>query len=234
MFFARPGGTLGTFPLPIKSEKDVLGKFIKQYGDIPAKMIFSANERRIRLRQRIQLPADGWPPYTALFRIAGRTMTTMEAGIIGGDDFSRLCEESSNQQFSGADKASLSQRLPASLRMRRAQGKSAPFCGGFSGVRNAARRSDSGAGVFLFPSFVPLLAFYKVVYKRKKRLFHKRRHKILRVEKEPPVLKRQPFFVRWITRFQINLPSSRAAPPFKVPVFYKFSINASTISKSLR
>ena len=194
-------------------------------------MIFSANERRGRLRQRIQLPASGWPPDTALFRIAGRTMTTMEAEIIGGDDFSRLCEESSNQRFSGADKASLSQRLPASLRMRRAQGKSAPFCGGFSG---GAECSDSGAGVFLFQSFGPLLAFCKVVYKRKKRLFHKRRHKILRVEKEPPVLKRQPFFVRRITRFQINLPSSRAAPPFKVPVFYKFSINASTISKSLR
>lgn len=109
-------------------------------------------------------------PYTALFRIAGRTMTTMEAGIIGGDDFSRLCEESSNRRFSGASKASLSQRLPASLRMRRAQGKSAPFCGGFSG---GAECSDSGAGVFLFPSFVPLLAFCKVVYKRKNASFIK-------------------------------------------------------------
>lgn len=112
-------------------------------------------------------------PYTALFRIAGRTMTTMEAGIIGGDDFLRLCEKSSNQRFSGASKASLSQRLPASLRMRRAQGKSAPFCGGVSEARNAARRSDSGAGIFLFPSFVPLLAFCKVVYKRKNASFIK-------------------------------------------------------------
>ncbi len=114
-------------------------------------------------------------PYTALFRIAGRTMTTMEAGIIGGDDFLRLCEKSSNQRFSGgASKASLSQRLPASLRMRIASGgKSAPFCDGFSEARNAARRSDGGAGAFLFHSFVPLLAFCKVVYKRKNASFIK-------------------------------------------------------------
>lgn len=45
-------------------------------------------------------------PYTALFRIAGRTMTTMEAGIIGGDDFLRLCEKSSNQRFSGGGEQS--------------------------------------------------------------------------------------------------------------------------------
>ncbi len=86
-------------------------------------MIFSANERRVRLRQKIQLPADGCPPYTALFRIAGRTMTTMEAEIIEGDDFLRLCEAFSKQRFSGADKTSLSQRLSASLPMRKAQGK---------------------------------------------------------------------------------------------------------------
>ena len=154
--------------MPIKAEKDILGEFIKQYGDIPAKMIFSANERRGRLRQRIQLHADGCPLIRRFF--VSRTMTTMEAGIIGGDDFLRLCEESSNRRFSGASKASLSQRLPASLRMRRAQGKSAPFCGGFSG---GAECSDSGAGVFLFPSFVPLLAFCKVVYKRKNASFIK-------------------------------------------------------------
>ena len=107
--------------MPTKAEKDILGEFIKQYGDIPAKMIFSANERRGRLRQRIQLHADGCPLIRRFF--VSRTMTTMEAGIIGGDDFLRLCEESSNRRFSGASKASLSQRLPASLRMRRAQGK---------------------------------------------------------------------------------------------------------------
>ena len=164
---------MGTFPLPIKAEKDILGEFIKQYGDIPAKMIFSANERRIRLRQRIQLPADGWLPYTALFRIAGRTMSTMEAGIIGGDDFLRLCEESSKQRFSGRTKRAYRSACPHFFQCVKPRGKSAPFCGGFSEARNAARRSDGGAGAFLFHSFVPLLAFCKVVNKIKNASFIK-------------------------------------------------------------
>ena len=194
-------------------------------------MIFSANERRILLRQRIQLPASGWPPDTALFRIAGRTMTTMEAGIIGGDDFSRLCDKSSNRRFSGASKASLSQRLPASLRMRRAQGKKRAVLRRLFRGCGMQRQRGRNLSISVVCSAPRLLQSY---LQKKKRLFYKRRRKFLRVEKRAARVKKAALFVRRITRFQINLPSSRAAPPFKVPVFYKFSINASTISKSLR
>lgn len=113
-------------------------------------------------------------PYTALFRIAGRTMTTMEAGIIGGDDFLRLCEKSSNQRFSGGRaKRAYRSACPHFFQCVKHRGKSAPFCDGFSEARNAARRSDGGAGAFLFHSFVPLLAFCKVVNKIKNASFIK-------------------------------------------------------------